>query len=120
MLLYFLINFDIVVPHEGLRYPHPPYLDIAVLYSKFAVKEQKRISFADIDDTSDETLLQSWKSVFEVVMSHVSQTEERVFIFPSKSHLELFHIIKHKTGFQTQSKSNAYFKSHKSDEDTFF
>jgi len=84
------------------------------------VKEQKRISFADIEDTSDEALLQSWKGVFEAVMSFVSQAEERVFIFPSKSHLELFHIIKSKTGFRTQSKSNAYFKSHKAYEDIFF
>lgn len=115
MLLFFLINFDINIPHDGLRYPHPPLLDIAILDKSFHLKEQEQLSFSNLEDTADETLLMSWSDVLKVAVSIISQADERILIFPSKGHFDLFHIIKQKSGLSTKAKSNAYFCRRKVD-----
>jgi len=46
-MLYFVISFDIENSHDGLRYPLPGFLDLAVLDGSFSLKEQRRIPFSD-------------------------------------------------------------------------
>ena len=106
-MLYFLFSFDIECSQEEQRYPLPAYLDIAVLDEYYFMKEECRVPFFNTNTISDEKLLNSWKAVMEVVASLITQTDERVFIFPSKSHLELFHIIKQKCKIKTRTKGNA-------------
>jgi len=107
-MLYFLFSFDIEQSQEEQRYPIPAFLDIAVLDELFYVKEQCQVPFFDVQSMSDDKLLKSWNAVMEVVASLIAQTDERVFIFPSKSHLELFHIIKQKCKIKTRTKGNAF------------
>jgi len=119
-MLYFVISFDIENSHDGLRYPIPGFLDLAVLDGSFSLKEQRRIPFSDIKDSSDEELLRGWSSVIEVVVTVLAQTDDRALIFPSKSHLDLFHIIKQKCKHRTKSKGNAFFKQRSiSDDDSY-
>jgi len=50
----------------------------------------------------------SWSAVIEAVVSVISQTDDRTFIFPTKGHLDLFHIIKQKCKLKTKSNDNAF------------
>ena len=112
-MMYFLFSFNIERSLEEQRYPLPAFLDIAVLDEFFTTKEQCRVPFFDVPSLSDEKLLGSWKAVMEVVASLISQTDERVFIFPSKGHLDLFHIIKQKCKIKTRTIGNAFLVQRK-------
>ena len=107
-MLHFLFSFDIERSQEEQRYPLPAFLDIAVLDECYSLKEQCRVPFFDLHSLSDEKLLSSWSAVMEVVASLIAQTDERIFIFPTKSHLDLFHIIKQKCKIKTRTKGNAF------------
>jgi len=117
-MLYFLFSFDIERSQEEQRYPLPRFLDIAVLDEYHSLKEQCRVPFFDVHSLSDEKLLSSWKAVMEVVASIIAQTDERIFIFPSKSHLDLFHVIKQKCKIKTRTKGNAFLVRRKYYNDT--
>jgi hypothetical protein len=107
---YFLINFDIKSSKNSQRYPLPGSLDLAVLDESFALTEQCRVAFSDIKDPSVGEVLRSWGAVIEAVVSVLSQTDDRALIFPSRSHLDLFHIIKQKCKLHTKSNGNAFFE----------
>ena len=75
----------------------------------FTLKDRQCIPFPPLDDFSDNSLLISWNTVLELVISILAQTDERALIFQTKGHLNLFHIVKSKLGHHTKSTGNGFF-----------
>lgn len=104
--MYALIRFDISSETDGLRYPLPPALDVAILDDTLAVCAQEQLLFPEMKHFSDEGLLGCWHSTLTVLLELLSTYEKRIFLFPTNRHLILFHNIKRRLKLHTKSSNN--------------
>jgi len=105
--MYYLISFDLTKTGADTRYPLPNHIEVAMLSHTLNIIELKQLELHEVYDVrNDEMLLTSWKHALEQLLILTSRSEQKHLLFPTKGHMQLFHIIKQKCKLKTKADGN--------------